>query len=119
MDMMENSSIVYHPESLIEMQMLCATLFTFYYHSGDIDGEEVESKNMVLFICVCIHHVFSYFSSMFRSWEISKYGQPDINAVLRAKCETYMSTIEVLFSSVIVGYILNYLISLDDKNFHD
>lgn len=53
-----------------------------------------------------------------RKFEVGKFGQPDINGVLRAKRESFLGTMEVLIASILFGYIVNYLTNLDKSYFH-
>lgn len=34
-------------------------------------------------------------------------GKPDINGVVRGPRESFLATVEILFASIIFGYILN------------
>jgi hypothetical protein len=63
-------------------------------------------------------HIFSYLVQFFRSYEIAKKGKPDPNGVMRAPCETLILQIELLTSSVLFGYIINYFLGLDRQYVH-
>lgn len=39
LDMMQNSSIVHHPESIIEVQIIAMSLFCFYEYATFVDGD--------------------------------------------------------------------------------
>jgi len=66
-----------------------------------------------------LEHIISYFSNIYREYEIEHYGQPDVNGVYRAKKESLMRTIEVLFDCILVGWIIKHLLMLDSKEFHE
>jgi len=67
-------------------------------------------------------HVLSYMVSFYRKYSIDKRGKPDINGVLRGKCESLLGTLEILFASVCLGYTINYLMNMSAEGwieFHD
>lgn len=81
--MMQNSSFVYHPESLIEMQVICLVILYYYSnreHIDEIDG--IHSKELVkdnqspnfIMAALMIEHIFSYFCAFFRAYDIKKNG---------------------------------------------
>ena len=51
-------------------------------------------------LCLFIEHVISYIVDHYRTYEIEKYGEPDVNGVYRAKKESIMRTIEILFDCI-------------------
>jgi len=62
--------------------------------------------------------VISCFIQHWRRYEVGKFGEPDINGVIRAKKESLFGTFEVLVSSILFGYIVNFLSGLTPKEFH-
>lgn len=126
MDMMSNSSIVWHQESINELQIFCLVTFSFFFESLDYGNFEKDGgyftseKPIGLVYCLLIHHIIQWIFSVYRKKEIDKRGKPDINGVLRGSCESILATLELLMSSIMFGYMLNYFLSFKtwDK-FHD
>lgn len=62
MDMMSNSSIIWHQESINELQIICLSLFTFFYKSlniGDFTDATVQfnqEKPLGLVYCLLVYH---------------------------------------------------------------
>lgn len=75
---MQNTSLIYHSESVLEMQFLC--LITIYYWGQ----HENTGGSGIILLALIIEHIFAYISGVFRKWEILNYGKLDVNGVLRA-----------------------------------
>ena len=99
MDMMQNTSIIHHPESLNEVQIIGLLFFSFVF------AREEEDNNFI-FYAFLIHHCFEYGLSIIRALEVKKRGVPDINGVLRGQLESILGTVELLASSGLFGYCL-------------
>jgi len=124
MDMMQNSTISYHPESIMEIQLMGLICFSYLLPLPGTASiiEDAEKKVPIswgIVYALIAQHTLSYFISFFRKWEIKYHGKTDLNGIIRGKVESLMGTIEVLVSSVICGYLMNYLIGLDHMQFHD
>jgi hypothetical protein len=98
--MMQNTNFVYHPESLIEMQLICVFLvyvlnngiFYSYSPSSWKAYEHSDSSNFIMFTLLC-EHIFSYLIAFFRHYDINKNGRMDINGVKRASNESKLSSL--------------------------
>jgi len=112
LDLMQNTSIIYHLESVIEMQFLCL-LSAMYTMNEDSAG-----ATRFIVISLLAHHVFAYISSLYRKWEIEHHGKPDINGIMRGKVESMLSTVEMFIICVLSGYTLNYLFAFTYEEFH-
>ena len=75
--MMQNTSIVYHTESLLEMQFLCLITIIYLQRSSAVEFEDSErilySDTMIL-IALVVEHIFSYSAAIFRNWDIERNG---------------------------------------------
>lgn len=71
-----------------------------------------------LITILVVEHIFSYLTGYFRKWEINNYGQMDINGIQRAPKETIIQIFEILIDSIILGFFMNHLISMDENDFH-
>lgn len=117
--MMGNSSIVYHIESILEMQFLC--LITIFYlrkfEGGSVQGDGFQNQEDLIILCSLVfEHVFSYGCSIFRTYDIKRNGQMDVNGIYRAKTETFLGNVEVFIDCIIMGYTLNHLMSAEKEH---
>lgn len=89
-DLMQNTSVIYHIESVLEMQMIglaCATFFAQHIHLQS-DGNAQHTSTILYSLAV--EHIFAYACDYFRKWEIKYYGQLDMHGVYRGKRESYL-----------------------------
>jgi len=107
--MMSSTSIIYHSESILEMQILCIGLV--YLTST----HNTTSTYSVILAILFIEHLFSYFVRYFRSWEIKHYGKVDVNGVTRAQKEAVLASMEIFVDCVILGYTLNTFLGLSNE----
>ena len=120
LDMMQTTGIVYHMESILELQFMCLIAFVFLFkREVNIEhyDEEIHSKSDTIMIVLIFEHIFAYCSHLFRVWEIDNYGQTDINGVSRAKKESALKTLEVFIDCMIFGYSLNHFYSMTYEQF--
>jgi hypothetical protein len=120
---MQSAIIIYHSESILEMQFMCLICFTFVFEQKmppeyHMNKEAHAKSNLILFSLV-VEHIFAYFSGLFRVWEIKHYGKLDINGVARAQKETFLKTFEVFMDCLIFGFTINHIFSLSWKDFQD
>lgn len=122
--MMMNTSIIYHIESILEMQFLCLIGFALYGYQ-DFEGKPnaenhiraQEGSASIITALIC-EHIFAYISMYFRKWEIQRYGVMDINGIYRAPKEYILQTVEIFIDCMIFGFSINHII--DNKEFlHD
>lgn len=100
-DMMMNTSILYHPESIAEMQFIitclvghfCIANYTTPDHLSQYSEqiERIWNSCLIIFICQLITHLGDFFIELFRTWEIDQRGKLDMNGVPRAKWETNLA----------------------------
>ena len=113
-DQMQNTSFVYHPESLIEMQIICLVVILYYVHREELD--QTHPKDLVMdsrssdFIMgsLLIEHLFSYCVAFYRAFDISRNGEIDTNGVKRAKTEQLLAKIQFFITCMIIGYSVNH-----------
>ena len=85
--MMQNQSIIYHYESILEMQVLC---FAFIYLMFVYNNKQVEDHMVshgTIMNCLLIEHIVAYACNSFRNYDIKKNGVPDAHGVYRAPTE--------------------------------
>ena len=119
LDMMQNSCIVYHSESILEMQIMCLIgMFIIEERLNwyDYDRPEIR-ENFYLCIILLGEHLFSYICTYYRKQELLQRGQPDVNGILRAKNESILGTIEIFVDCILFGYIIKYLV--ETETIHD
>lgn len=85
-DLMQNTSMLYHTESVLEMQIF--TTIAVILYSNKL-GLSLDGSKPIL-IAFFIEHIFSYFCTLFRKWELEHYGQLDINGILHGPKETLL-----------------------------
>lgn len=122
--MMQNTSILYHPESVAEMQAIILAIvwsqlpqdIPAHFATNPEVYEELKNLQMTLeaiFAGLMIEHVSSYFIELFRRYDIEKNGVLDINGVPRAKFESLLATLQYFFICFMIGFILQKLIAID------
>ena len=117
---MQNTSIIYHMESLLEMQFMCLVTFAFVLKPEvnlDHFDEDIHRKSDHVMIVMVFEHIFAYCSHLFRVWEIENYGMVDINGVSRAKKESALKTLEVFIDCLIFGFTFNHFFSMTYEQF--
>ena len=82
-DMMQNTGIFYHPESIPEFQFLCL-LVAWLTLGKDIPDHFLENQEFIgdikktingLFVCNMIEHVTCIAIEKFRRYDIDKHGK--------------------------------------------
>ena len=70
---MQSAIIIYHSESLLEMQFLCLIIFAFVLEplEGDSKVTPAHEKSHIILYVLIAEHIFAYFTSIFRNWEIA------------------------------------------------
>ena len=122
LDMMQNSSIIYHPESLFEMQIMCIALLwafqSYILEHLPVGKKQVEEQGhlaqaQIIFLALTIEHCCSLVISIFRQWDIATNGKLDINGVPRAKTESTIELVQIFVACLLTGYTIRFLASLD------
>ena len=81
-DFLQNTNIIYHTESLLEMQVLCLIVFSFLGIKKEVTMLDKEknsmsgeaSQSLQLYLALLLEHIFAYIASNYRKWEIARYG---------------------------------------------
>ena len=73
-DLMQNTSTIYHIESIIEMQLICLTCSIMFGKGFKSVQYEDNSEIHRILNYLMFDHVFAYLSDYFRKWEIARYG---------------------------------------------
>ena len=122
-DMMQNTGICYHPESISEMQLTilsliwayCLNVATVPSHLNEHEEQILETIIALKFMltCLIVRHVNSWFIELMRRYEIEHYGKLDMHGVPRAKYESYLQSVQYFYICVLLGVIGNKLIAID------
>jgi hypothetical protein len=76
LDMMQNSCIIYHSESILETQILCLLLIVIIEEFMNLYEKRVENnENQNICMALLIEHIFSYSCTFYRKQEIKHSGQ--------------------------------------------
>ena len=122
LDMMQNSSIVYHPESLFEMQIMAIILLWTFQNfilealptgKKDLEDSGFMLQANIIFWALIVEHSCSLVISIFRQWDIQENGKLDINGVPRAKTESKIEFVQIFFACLLTGYTIKFLTGLD------
>lgn len=109
LDLMQNTNFVYHPESLIEMQIICLLLvFVYENRNKNLKELNIDDSSNVIMLTLLVEHIFSYICAFYRSYDIEKNGKIDINGVKRASTELFIGNIQFFIACIIIGFSLNY-----------
>jgi hypothetical protein len=113
MDMMQNCNILYHPESIVEMQIIC--LLTIVYYQYLLVGQfpiefNANSEQSVIIIALFVIHILQLFYWTFRRFDISHNGEIDKFGSRRARRETQLGQFEFFIICIIIGFSLHALI---------
>lgn len=109
-DMMSNTGIIYHVESITELQIigLCSFAILQFF------VEEVKTRDPiymeVLLAALLLEHVYAYIAQHYRKYEISVRGVTDVNFVKRARIESFLKSIQTFYNCVVFGFTMNFLL---------
>lgn len=132
MDYMQNSSIFYNPESILEMQIFSCSLILNIHHlliaqkkyvpaNSDLDQSSKSANdmpNLNYVIIFLVLHIFSYLIHYFRVYDIGKNGIADMNGVYSAKTEAFISNIETFIICIVIGITVKHLNDMSLDAFH-
>lgn len=122
LDMMQNSSIIYHTESILEMQMCCLIsmiLLTFYWQDKlGYKNQEGMGTSMMLMYVLMAEHILSYLFGIFRNYDIDKNGKKNKRGIESAPRESALRIIEIVVDMGISVWILVVMLSQDSKTFN-
>ena len=132
LDMMQNSSIIYHTESILEMQVmvliLVKVLSAFFYEKlnyGTLsqDSNFLGIKNAdfsnILMIVLLVEHVMSYTFGIYRDYELKHKGTPNKYGITTAPCESRLRYIEIFVDFVIFVIVFIHKFGLTEESFND
>lgn len=123
LDMMQNSSIIYHTESILEMQMCCLIamiLLTVYWADklGYNKDKDNLSQSMMLMYVLIAEHILSYLFGLFRNYDIDKNGKKNKRGIESAPRESALRIFEIIVDLGISVWILVSMLSKDSKTFN-
>mmetsp|Transcript_39558 Transcript_39558/g.60445 ORF Transcript_39558/g.60445 Transcript_39558/m.60445 type:complete len:423 (-) Transcript_39558:1026-2294(-) len=136
LDMMQNSSIIYHTESILEMQIACLITVVILtrnwatnqgYGLSNQDfvepvinlGMTVKSQSNFICVVLLLEHVMSYLFGIFRNYELKKVGQPNKYGIDSAPIESKLRFIEVAIDFLIFALIILHMVSMTSDQMHD
>ena len=110
--MMMSQTIIYHMESIQEMQIMCNLsvylLQRFLMKSDDDEGSGGGGNELIINILLT-EHIFSYLSDLFRKWEIARCGRTDVNGIMRAPKEAFLATVQIFVDCILFGWTIYHL----------
>jgi len=123
LDIMQNSSIIYHMESVLEMQMACLVMCFVYsriWAKGHKYGEQPveggiftsgskETSEMIM-IVLLVEHIIAYLFNVYRTWELKRYGTPTTLGIETAPCESRLKLLEIVADFVIILVVLIHFV---------
>lgn len=122
LDMMQNSSIIYHTESILEMQVCClvAMILTTVYWSDKLNYADNESlgQSMMLMYVLMAEHVLSYLFGLFREYDIKNNGQKNKYGIESAQSESLLRIFEIIVDLGISAWILVVMLGQDKASFN-
>ena len=107
-DLITYQSIIYHTESLLEMQIAC-TVAVWLIQRYEEKSSEVQSDNVVIMYTLFVVHVAFYWAGVFRNYDIANYGRPDLWGIMRAPRETILYILEIFVDCIIFGYVVKHM----------
>lgn len=132
---MQNTSIVYHTESILEAQIIslimCYLLTqSWSYDQSDVMSYGVKSNEVspnaimnfglsqrsfteVVFLVLFLEHIFSYTSGIFKTWELKTRGEPNEKGIESAKIGSILYWVEILIDVIIIVLIIIHFAQMD------
>jgi len=97
---------------------MCLVLIVVYTNRNKKDLDLNESSNFIM-LALFFEHVFSYICAFYRSYDIDKNGQIDINGVKRASTELFIGNIQFFIACIIIGFSINHFMQDEaNQSFH-
>lgn len=122
LDMMQNSSIIYHTESILEMQ-LCVLVSMIWL--TELWNDEMgfanlpEKSTSMLFIYILIaEHTLSMMFGWFRDYDIKHNGEKDRYGIENAPREKQLQFLEVVMDVGISAWIIFTMVRYDSATFN-
>lgn len=115
LDMMQNSSIIYHTESILEMQICCLIamiLLTEYWSEVRGYGAHAGKPTSLLLMYALIgEHLFSYIFGIFRNYDLKHNGEKNKHGIESAPTEKKLRFLEIIVDLAISIWILVAMLS--------
>jgi hypothetical protein len=115
LDMMQNSSIIYHTESILEMQMCCLIamiMLTEYWSDVRNYGQDPNKPKSFLLIYMLIgEHFFSYLFGIFREYDLRHNGEKNKHGIESAPRETKLRYLEIIVDLALSIWIMVEMLS--------
>lgn len=138
LDLIQNASILYHTESILEMQMGCLILCWFLdrqwsAYQGYGTFEEPNPNSMALKIgdyssyqlgrafmyIFAGEHIMAYSFGLFRDYELKNKGSANKHGVESAPIESILRWVEILVDFTIFGGVIFYVLTLTTLQRHN
>lgn len=120
--MMQNSSIIYHTESILEMQMCCIIALMFltnYWSDKKGYGKNPNLDTSMLLMYVLFgEHVISYLFGIFRNYDLKHNGSTNKRGIESAPRETALRYFEIVADMGISIWILAVLLPQSKEEFN-
>jgi len=133
MDMFQNSSIIYHTESILEMQILCLLSIIYinkfwneYRHYGKLSNEpgslfgltiaEISYKFMWILLG---EHIMAYCFDIYRKYELKHHGKANRFGIEQAPIETCLRITEFVIDLIIFIMVIIHFNSMTKEQFLD
>ena len=116
---MENTSVVYNMESVIQFQIFFLVSSIVYekmliemglsnikprnLNEHPIDASHISESLVII-------HVISFLIHEYSVYEIKHFGQPDIMGVYRAPNEVVLKTFELLLICLVTGFAIMHIV---------
>lgn len=132
--MHQNSSIVYHIESITEMQLIglvmCYTLHNQL--KGQLNygaaiakdaeamslGMNMESASLLIFLLMLVQGILFWIVSLIKEFNVKKYGQADDYGIESTFCSVVLDQVLFFITGTIFVLSVIHLVALGDKR-HD
>lgn len=137
LDMMQNTSIIYHTESLLYMQtamLVLSLVLTDWWSdelgyglkndsydgpiSGIVSSSVTQNTKNIIYILLGEHFISNLFG-IFRDREIAAKGKPNKRGIKTAPCESRMRIFEILMDSLIFIFGVLHILSLSKKQINN
>lgn len=122
LDMMQNSSIIYHTESILEMQMCCLIALIILTNYWDVKKGYAtnprKGTSMLLMYILIGEHVFSYLFGLYREYDIKHNGQKNKHGIESAKVETRLRYLEIVVDIALSIWILVAMLNQSREEFN-
>jgi len=85
------------------------------FHSASQILNDENLDNFIIMMFLFVEHIIFYFVEIYRKREIKLSGKPDVNGIYRAPIESFLRNIEIFVDCILFGWIIKYLIMMDEE----